>query len=100
MTPMRSELSPPIASIRAILITGAATAPPATLAGHLWGGPPAAMSVALGAALAALSALGGRWLQARVMSMPPQYFLAAVTGGFLGRLILFRAALVVVVRRT
>jgi len=100
MMPRSAGLARREGSGRIILIASLATTPPAVLVAQALSGPSVAMSVSFGAGLAALSALGGGWLQARVMPMPPRYFLAAVAGSFLGRMLLFGVAVVVLVRGT
>ena len=71
---------------------GGATLPLLILAAYAYGGRPAALSAGLGAALAASSALGGLALMGWAVPRSTHHFLGAVVGGFLGRLILFSAA--------
>jgi hypothetical protein len=71
---------------------GTATLPVLILAAYAYGGAPAAWSAGLGAAVAAVSALGGLALLGWAFPRSPRHFLGAVVGSFLGRMILFSAA--------
>jgi len=84
----------------ALLGTAAATAPLSALAAHAWGGPKAAASAGLGAALATLSALGGVYLTAWAMPRPQNVFFGALVGGILARMVLFCGAVAVLVTAT
>jgi hypothetical protein len=77
--------------------TVAATAPLAGVAIHALAGGEAAASAALGAALATLSSLGGVWLMAWAMPRSQNFFLGAVVGGILARMVLFCGAVALLV---
>ena len=83
-----------------LLGTGAAVALPGALLVHAWAGPRATLSAALGAGLATGLALSTIWLSIWAVDKPPRSFLAALAGGFLGRLLVFGAAIVLLVTRT
>ena len=83
-----------------LLGTGAAVAPLGGLALHAWVGARAALSAGLGAALATVIALVtmGLWIWA--IDKPAKIFLAAVAGGFVGRMALFAGAIIFLVTAT
>ena len=83
-----------------LLGTGAALAPLGGLAVHAWVGPGATLSAALGAGLATVLALSTIWLWAWAAEKPPRFFMAALAGGFLGRMVVFGAAIVLLLVAT
>ncbi len=84
----------------ALLGTGAGTALVAGLALSRWAGSRVMVSAALGAALATLLALSGIWLLAWTFDKSQKVFLAALVGGFLGRMVIFGLAVVLMVSAT
>ena len=83
-----------------LLGTGAAVAPLGGLALHAWVGARAALSAGLGAALATVVALATIGLWTWAIDKPAKTFLAAVAGGFLGRMALFVGAIIFLVTGT
>ena len=67
----------------------AATLPFGALAVDAWGGRQAALSTVLGAALATLLAVASVVLAVWAHDKPQPIFIAALLGGFLGRLMIF-----------
>jgi hypothetical protein len=83
-----------------LLGTGIATAPLGGVAIHAWAGSRAALSAALGACLATLMALLTMWLWIWAVDKPQKIFLTALAGGFLGRMTIFGAAIILLAVKT
>jgi hypothetical protein len=83
-----------------LLVTAAALLPLSTLALDAWAGRSVALAVLLGACLAALLAAASLLLSAWSHDKREAVFLAALAGGFLGRMALFGVGIASVVLAT
>jgi hypothetical protein len=70
-----------------LFATSAATLPLGLVAAHAWAGPRPALSVLLGAGLATMLAISSLALAAWSYEKSQATFLAALLGGFMGRLV-------------
>ncbi len=90
----------PLRASLILLATAAVTVPLLGAGLRAWAGPHVAASAVLGAGLATLSALGGIWLWSWAFDKSRAIFLGALAGGFLGRMLLFGAAVAILVLKS